>query len=474
MKKVAILVGSSIFNHHSPLDFCANDLLVMRKVLELSGEYSEILVIENELAEEAKKKIFNFIKDKEMIQDIQEFLFYYTGHGLYDDGNFWYFFKDSEDDQRQKSHLSNRDLDEALRRVPAKLIVKIIDACNSGVSYIKNGDNSQLNSYLKESGQGFENCFFMFSSRYDQKSHGGYYMNVFTSAIIDSIYDCKSDKILFRNISEYVSDCFNNPNSIYYQKQVPRFITQGTLTDIFINDLSKVKIFLHDQLTHKENDKTEKQELLLENLVSERSILQKMSEKSSEYITKEEFSNILEEIKVIAESRDDVGLLKDIFDITILFSTDNCVHRREIGVWLKENLRNEFFAKPIFEEQSFSPYSLMAMERLYLPKPKVRSYCTTYQIDFNVISIDLSSKYESVQSSGFQISFIHSTTEIVFFCATINYKKIGWEEKEASFTKIQSYTYKIKPENDVYQFVKSRIAAFYKSVNEFILKHHED
>ncbi len=83
-----------------------------------------------------KRELFQFVlRNKGRVLD--EALFYFSGHGQSKDEEFYFALSDFEESRRNTTSLKNTELDVFLRALNPKLAVKIVDACNAGVQYIK-------------------------------------------------------------------------------------------------------------------------------------------------------------------------------------------------------------------------------------------------------------------------------------------------------------------------------------------------
>ncbi len=121
-----------------------------------------------------------------------------------------------------------------VRPLAPNLFAKIIDACHSGVSYIK--DTNNFREYLKSTGGQFNTVYFMFSSKVDQYSYATSELSYFTRSIIEAIYAHTGPYIRYKEIIDFVSDRFE-PNT----DQTPLFIAQADYTDVFCDITVELK-----------------------------------------------------------------------------------------------------------------------------------------------------------------------------------------------------------------------------------------
>ena len=104
-----------------------------------------------------KSKLTNFVQ-KYTSEEIEEVIFYFTGHGSFEEDQFYYVLSDYEESKKRQTCLSNDELDNLLRSLSANLTIKIVDACQSGIRYVKDPDI--FRKYLQESEKNFDKCYF--------------------------------------------------------------------------------------------------------------------------------------------------------------------------------------------------------------------------------------------------------------------------------------------------------------------------
>ncbi len=79
MPSIAILVGNSEYRSLANLDCCKADVTAMSELLEATGKYETIAIIENANANDLKEKIRAAV---DRVKSPSELFFYYTGHGF--------------------------------------------------------------------------------------------------------------------------------------------------------------------------------------------------------------------------------------------------------------------------------------------------------------------------------------------------------------------------------------------------------
>jgi hypothetical protein len=125
----------------SSLSACERDGAALFEIMQSSGRFDDILYIHNDTTStNVKRKITEFAKSHNGKQ-VDEVIFYFTGHGDFAGNEFHYLLSDYEQLRPKQTALENSELDNIVRALGPRLFVKIVDACHSGVPHIKNTDD---------------------------------------------------------------------------------------------------------------------------------------------------------------------------------------------------------------------------------------------------------------------------------------------------------------------------------------------
>ena len=165
MTSVAILIGNSEYSSLQSLECCRADLSAMKELLEATEKYSEIFVADNLASDVMKTKV------REKIQSItstNELFFYFSGHGYQHESDFYLCATDFNDKRPNETGLSTDELHSLLRLANAELVVKVIDACNSGTLLLKAEPPHQFSKKHE-----FKNLIQISSCRDNQNSLAG-------------------------------------------------------------------------------------------------------------------------------------------------------------------------------------------------------------------------------------------------------------------------------------------------------------
>ena len=232
--RIAILIGVSKYNNLDQLPACENDLILMQELIIATKRFDEVFVIS---ALTNYVDITNSLHALSDLQDenIDELLFYYSGHGHFDGNEFYFACSDSNPDDITGTYIKNSLLDLILKSLNPDVAVKIVDACNSGVLYIKGDETAQLDDFLDVVRGRYNSCYFMFSSANDQNSVADDNLSFFTRSFFEAINNHESPKIRYSDIINSIPEYFVS------SVQKPKFIMQGDSDHVFCNIDSQVK-----------------------------------------------------------------------------------------------------------------------------------------------------------------------------------------------------------------------------------------
>lgn len=212
MARIAIIIGVSSYVRQQALPACKNDAELVRFALVSSKAYEDILFIAgaDTNSDEVKHQLTQFVEKHKARGDLDEVFFFYSGHGQFIDDEFYYIFSDFDDNRRNRTSLKNSELDGYLRTLSPNLAVKIVDACNAGVQYVK--DVGGLSEIIEKGSkdQGLKKVYFLFSSLFDQSSFANSAVSHYTRSFIEAIYSNSRPEIRYRDIVDQITDQFLN------------------------------------------------------------------------------------------------------------------------------------------------------------------------------------------------------------------------------------------------------------------------
>ena len=223
MANVAILIGNSRYSLLRPLSCCHDDLHAMKELLEATEKYSDIYVVENTDADALKSKVREAIQDS---KPTEELFFYFTGHGYQGVSDFYLCATAFDGKRPNETGLSTDELHNFLRLENVDLVVKVIDACNSGTPLIK--AEQQFESHPT---QEFKNLIQIASCREDQNSLAGEPLSIFTERFRAAALRKHEGAVYYTDIVNSLRDAF-----IQNDEQTPFFVFQVTARETFVED----------------------------------------------------------------------------------------------------------------------------------------------------------------------------------------------------------------------------------------------
>lgn len=423
---------------------------IINNILSATKKYDDILYInDNESSLEVKELISNFFvkyKDK----NIDELFFYYSGHGEFSNDKFYYLLSDYEEKRKNQTTLQNEEIDNFIRNLSPQLVVKVVDACQSGARYIKDFDI--LPKYINNSKEGFKNCYFLYSSLSNQSSYQDNNLSFFTKSFIESIKLYPADEISYKHIIEFINDEFQNIGV-----QNPYYVIQAEMTEKFCKYNGELRSFLDklnllDQNTNKEEN--EKKQI---------SLFEVVKNNAKEYVDKDGAIKAMlfceKQFKKVAFDSD----LIELYDVSINFGENNNSIEgvRAIGKWIQDN-SHEYFAKPEYDYSfDFEVGDIIGYEFLVEGAP------------YNSLSIEISSKFPNLKSYRCNVAVLISKKEILFFYSTLQYIESGWDSKEIDTTKIswKYITAKIADNNAIQLAIESIYTSLNKKIRSEIESH---
>ena len=227
MSNTAILIGNSDYRSLNNLPCCHDDLLAMKGLLEATGKHAAIEIIEDADADGLKSRIRTAIDN---IQSSEELFFYFTGHGCQQDDEFYYCATDFNPKRPNETGLSTGELHTLLRLANADLVVKVIDACNSGTLLVKADGPFQANQ-----NHGFKNLIQISSCLQSQNSLIGEPLSVFTEKFRAAALRKTAGTVYYTDIVNTLRDEF-----IQNDDQTPFFVSQATGREQFVDDAKRL------------------------------------------------------------------------------------------------------------------------------------------------------------------------------------------------------------------------------------------
>lgn len=227
MANLAILIGNTEYEALPALACCNDDVNAVKELLEATGKFDSLNVILNGNSSALKDRIRALIDGYKTIEEI---FFYFTGHGFQHETDFFYCATNFDAKRPNETGLSNSELHMLLRSAEADLVVKVIDACNSGTLLVK--ANASL---LPTNKQGFKNLVQIASCLDSQNSLTGTPLSLFTQKFREATLRKTKGIIYYTDIIDTLRDEFLDNNN-----QTPHFVSQGTGRELFVDDATRL------------------------------------------------------------------------------------------------------------------------------------------------------------------------------------------------------------------------------------------
>lgn len=426
---IAIVIGVSEYKNENDLPGCKNDCDIIYNILEKTDKFDDMLKInDNQNSQIVKEKLTSFI-DKFDGQKIDEIFFYYSGHGEFYNEEFYYLMSDYDFNKRKQSSIENTELDNYFKSLNPELVIKVIDACQSGKNYIKNVEN--VEKYFKEKNSQFKNCYFLNSSLYNQSSYIYGNISEFTFSFINSIKNHTVSEIRYKDIIDFIADDFEKNT-----EQTPFFVVQANYREKFCT--------LHPQLVTYLQTIEKNATSSVPSKELDHSLISKIKKEADYFISKESLIEILEKLKETFNGFSLTQELHEIFHLSIDFfeNYESIAKKKIIGDWLLENPK-QFYATPkydrIIDKEStpskyLSPLYSSAIRTIFEdPNVKYKSVLTGFDLDVEVpyktICLTFTSKFPNVASYTCRIVFLVSNKQLRFFYFITNYEEKNWDDK---------------------------------------------
>jgi len=469
MTNLGIVIAVSEYSGGTPnLPACTRDGQAIAKLLETESRFGDVLAIDKDTkSSSVKSKIIEFI-NKHKDEEIGDVVFYFTGHGDFSGDEFYYLLSDYDQKRPKQTCIENTELDNLIRNLKPNLFVKIVDACHSGVAYIKNADD--FRDYLKSTGTGqFKKLYFMFSSQSEQFSYQDVHLSHFTRKIVEAVATHDASSLRYKDVIDFVSDAFKDDVS-----QTPFFVTQADFTEVFCDTSVTLKAGLSAFLTLPT--------LVISSQDSKASTIAELVKKDAElYCTEEE---ALKSLNLIPKLLSNVEIPKDLQPLYGLRvdvqSSEAPPNSGSIGRWLEQNKDDKrYFISITKESRPLTrrvPRNLVTFTSFLEPQGNedfkiiseyrdvVTGYTSTVDLPYRYVSLFAEPKYPNLSESRCFVTPIISMTHLRLFWAYAFYESVGWTARRrignlewATDEVVLKDSSKI---NDVVQSIGSKFVSF--------------
>lgn len=429
MNSVAIIItAASYVGDLHKLPACLSDNRAIARIVEEKKDFNHILNIHDEkTAVLVQEKLFSFLKNLEG-ETLDEVFFYFSGHGEFFDNDFLYLMCDYRSSKKRQTSVSNLELDNAVRVLQPRLYTKIVDACHSGIPYIK--DSTQMAEYVQKSSAALRDLYFLFSSQLDEVSWQGDRISYFTASVLRSILQHEGATIKYKDTIHFISDEFEQSGI-----QKPFFVNQGSYTDVFCSITSELKADLRKFL----EAGWPSAEVL--EARKNTSIVDLVREEAKMYCDKDTT------LKLVSSLKDDFAKFKldndcgELYEINIgeypLFVLPN---PERIGIWLNQKKdEGKYFAEAVTAREKIenlvttnaikaSLYALGATAPEY--RTVIKSFKNTVDLPFEVLTLFASNVFPNLLECRCHIVPLVSRMSIRLFYVFAQYDSENWDSKK--------------------------------------------
>lgn len=468
--KVAILIGVSEYDTQKQLLGCKNDVYIMENIIDYSSTFEDKLVIsDNTTSTNVKQQVSEFIEKYRVSEEnIDEIFFYFSGHGLYENEEFYYILSDFDYSKLNRTTYKNSEIDGLLKSLNPQLTVKVIDACESGVRYVKDINDAEVKKILEKSKANFNNCYFMFSSQFNEASYAKS-LSYFTESFIRSIIEHESDAIRYRDIIDFITDDF----SFKSIQQTPYYVIQATNTELFANINYQARYEIGNLVSEivsnpKKEEKRNETLTLVEKIIAD-----------SQYYCEnfDEVRSVFLNIKEKVEQVNLRGELSQLYDLSPVFKNESYYGLPNINTIAEvlEDSKDELFINIEYTNEEYDvPVNnyLSSFHRALGTKSEVR-YKNEYRevIDYFEISeeempytqvyIDCIPKYSNLSKYNCSLIFAFSKKNLYIFYSFNRYVEVTWQEYELGNVKWRTISnLLLKDEDSIISTINSIIEEF--------------
>lgn len=402
---IAILMAQSEYRSAPKLPACKNDLQLMKLVVESSKKYDDILILDDSVgrAYDANEQIIQFVEKYKGGDKIDEVLLYFSGHGNFENNEFYYVWDDYEKTRKRQTCLGNTEID----------------------------------GFLSISKDAFQKCYFLFSSQNDETSGADFQISLFTKSILNSLKNFDEGKgVRYRDIMNYVSDEFEK-NGV----QTPFFVTQCDNTDVFLDVNSEIKSVLGSELLRDSSGAVA--ELGPSNVSI--TLLDLVRKDAEKYVPFEDVNKYLEHFRKKLSAEELNPVLKDLYTIKVdeITNLKDVPQIKDIASWIQTRnketyTRLHFISVPYEEKVPKYPLlrirsSLFASEEDYKTVTKYReeinSFSNTLEMPYTSLNVVFKGLFPNLMNVSLGVVPVLSRTSVCFFISKIDYKRSGWDDQ---------------------------------------------
>lgn len=437
--RAALIIGISDYGAKgTDLPGCAADAKAMNGLIKATGRFEKILSLtDSTTSGPLKDRMIGFFNELEH-EEVEEFFFYFTGHGEFLNDEVFYLLSDYSATRRNQTSIQNSELDDLIRNLSPTLTVKVVDACQSGVQYIK--EPGALQKHLNERREGLAGCYFMFSSHtseYSYQDPKG--LSHFTQAYLDSVLQHHGSTIRYKDVIDYIADAFAaDPN------QTPFFVVQGKNTEVFAELTEPLRKAVSACMPSRGLRESSKGDEAVE--ARPRGLVEIIKAESSHYCTEERLKAVLDSLQKIIPEHQFSGDVRELYEIKVNFLQERPEYLPDtsaIGTWLTESGAN-YFAEPetkieTYQERVRDPFAGLAFglsvkketetKTVTRKRSVVTGYKLTQEVGYELVEIEFEPKFQNLQPYCAFIAPVFSKLSLRFFLRVCPLKESSWTSR---------------------------------------------
>ena len=370
----------------------------------------------------------------------EELFFYFTGHGGIQENEFYYCATDFDTKRPNTTGLANEELHILLRQANADLVVKVIDACNSGVLLVKADE-----VFATRQDHGFKNLIQMSSCLETQDSSGGNPLSLFTEKFRSSVLRQEEGTVYYTDIICDLRDEF------LHDDQTPHFVTQGTGWEQFVDDARRLDA-LRTKLMVVAQPSAQLDSVDSQNSLTPPSLQTLLEDAEREAATRDRIGSFVTAFfnKVICEvQKQDFS---DFFDLSFVEHSDFVEPTAEgfiIRVLSKENRLDEFVTATMTRERVSNPLHRLGAVAMLGMFPSDQSYRNVYDLCLNCtmekaqVKISFTPKYRSLRKIALVITCAPSLQKCYVFELASQHSLTDFDEFDAEGQEVNRRWYKL-------------------------------
>lgn len=450
MQNIAILIGNTDYSSLSQLNCCRDDVLAIRNLLSATEKYPHIEVIENAEADDLKTRIRDAI---DTAQSPKELFIYYTGHGYQLEDEFYYCAKNFDAKRPNETGISTTELHTLLRLAEADLVVKVIDACNSGALLVK----SEL--ITPQNKQGFKNLIQISSCLESQNSLTGNPLSLFTEKFRSAVLRKMDGVVYYTDVISALRDDFINNNS-----QTPFFVSQVTGREQFVDDarrFDELRLTLNS-IQVVDSHRAEEQEVS-----PPRTALQMIAEYEACIVTPDMMDSYVGKFIDNLKARMSINELSDYYDLEFKEHSDfteNTSQAFIIRVLSKEKRIDNFVTANISRKQKRRKSLTLTLMSLASQWADDDEIIETYDLSLNCsmsraqLRVTFTPKFSALQRIMLVVTCAPSLETCYVFEVATQHKKRDFDRFDSEGQVVVQRWYKIKWTDDI-DFIVTKISS---------------